>query len=523
MSESDQRSGARRGRELGRRQLIAGMGGLYAGLDAGPVRATTAPQLPQQTVPQGGGQAGGDETLGPPRTTGVITPSLAERLGSLPIAVEEFGAKGDGETDDTDAFVLAIREAIRRRNATVALSGGRSYRIGRTLTIPQGVAIIGPGSQGTTPQYGCSIRHTAHGDLFVWDGSGAAFAGTGGGLRNVLIVKAAGFQGGAAITLIARDPAHRPGEMLFENIVVYGESRQGLPGVWDHGVVIDGRQVDIEGTRGVRSTRWIACRFAGARVTSRTILLRQATHAYFLGCAVDQGGPATVGVTLEGRNDNIHFVAMGLGGDLLIAGGPGNSVRNFHFSGKIGGRLINDDPGATGSIIASFDPPARYVLINQAAELRILSNIDPAFRLVLNKLLPLKIESTPVVVGWDKSIYDRGNNIKVRSDGYVCSNAGLHRFSTQILTVAMPYLPMAVAFVRRRANGERELVSAPFEADREGEIASATLSASFDLAFGDSVSVALFARRPAHGATAQLLGWDPSVGLGCWFEGNLQE
>lgn len=510
-------------RPLARREVIAGIGLASMGVELAAARGD-GPGPPGEAVqaPTDGRRMVADA---PYRRSapGAVPRSIVARLDDLPLTPEEFGATGNGEADDSTAFVFAIREAVRRRNATITLTGGKSYRITTTLNIPQGVAIVGPGSQGTTSGYGCSIRHAADGDLFIWDGSGAAFAGTGGGLRNLLIVKAPGFGGGSAITLVARDATHRPGEMLFENIVVYGESGQGMPGFWNHGVVIDGRLVDIEGTRGVRSTRWIACRFAGARAPGQTIVLRQATHVYFLGCAVDQGGSAIAGVTLEGRNDNVNFVAIGLGGDLLIAGGQDDALRNFNFSGKIGGRLVNDDPHATGAVVASFDPAGGYVLVNKAAGLRMLTNIDPNFRVVSSQDVTLKLGADPVIIGWDRRIHDRGNNVKAPTDQYICANAGMHHFSTNMTLITEPDLPMSLAFVHGRANGDRDLVSIPFRADRERGLTNAALSASFDLGFGDSVAVALHVQNANVAAPVRLLGWDRRAGTGCWFEGNLQD
>lgn len=512
------RDGNERGwsaRPLHRRSVIAALGSAAIGAEA-----ALAQRPPEGGVP---GQAASPDDAGGPLLQragrGAVRRSLAARLDDLPLSPEDFGAVGDGNADDSDAFAAAIAEAVRRRNATIWLTGGRSYRITRTLVIPQGVAIMGPGSQGTTSGYGCSIRHHFNGDLFVWNAGGAAYAGTGGGLRNLLIVKAPGFGGGTAISLIARDAEHRPGEMLFENLLVYGEGAGGSQGFWDHGLLIDGRAVDAEGARGVRSTRWIGCRFAGSRAPGRTILLRHATHAYFLGCHVDQGGAAVVGVTLEGTNDNVHFVGAGIGGDVLIGGDSGGTVQNFNFNGKIGGRFVNQDPAATGTLVATFGPTGRYVLINKAANLRTMTNIDPGFRVIRRGPQSLRLSAQPEAIGWDAENHDRGNNMLVLTDRYQCMNAGLHRFAATIALVPARAGTIILSLVRTRADGGREPISTSVRVEA-GNMTTLSADAMMALGYGDAVSVALSADAAAAGP-AQLPGWNEGNGLGSWFEGGM--
>lgn len=512
------RDGNERGWSAGpihRRSVIAGLGSAAIGAEAAFDQRPSETGAPDQATLSA--DTGGPVLQRAGR--GAVRRPLAARLDDLPLTPEDFGALGDGDADDSGAFAAAIAEAARRRNATIWLTGGRTYRITRTLVIPQGIAIVGPGSQGTTSGYGCSIRHHSNGDLFVWNGTGAAYAGTGGGLRNLLIVKASGFGGGTAISLIARDAEHRPGEMLFENLLVYGEGGGSAQGFWDHGLLMDGRAVDAEGARGVRSTRWIGCRFAGSRAIGRTILLRHATHAYFLGCHVDRGGPAAAGVTLEGTNDNIHFVGVGIGGDFLIGGDAGGTVQNFNFNGKIGGRFANYDPAATGTLVATFGPTGRYVLINKATNLRTMTNIDPGFRVIRREPQSLRLSAQPEAVGWDAEIHDRGNNILVLTDRYQCMNAGLHRFAATVALVPARAGTIILSLIRTRADGGRDPISTFVQAEA-GNMTTLSADATMEMGYGDAVSVALSADAAAAGP-AQLPGWNESNGLGSWFQGDM--
>lgn len=60
------------------------------------------------------------------------------------INVKDYGAKGDGETDDTNAFKDSINASIEIGFNTIFVPDG-SYKIGN-LTIPENIAIIGSGS-----------------------------------------------------------------------------------------------------------------------------------------------------------------------------------------------------------------------------------------------------------------------------------------------------------------------------------------------------------------------------------------
>ena len=58
------------------------------------------------------------------------------------VSVQEFGARGDGQTDDTAAFAKALAEARSRGAAAVRIPPG-AYRIEGSLEIPRGVALTG--------------------------------------------------------------------------------------------------------------------------------------------------------------------------------------------------------------------------------------------------------------------------------------------------------------------------------------------------------------------------------------------
>ena len=251
----------------------------------------------------------------------------------------------------------------------------------------------------------------------------------------------------------------------------------------------------------------------------QTILLRQVTHAFFFGCAIDQAGGSFAGVTLEGTNDNVHLSAFGLGGDLLIGIQGSGTVLNFHFSGKIGGRFINEDAAATGTLAASFGLSGRYVLINKASGLRTLTNIDPGFRVLRRRAASITAGSEPTAIGWDTEVHDRGNNMLVLTDRYQCMSAGLHRFATNVVLSPARSGRIILSFICTRANGRRERISTAKQAE-EGAETTISHTATVDLDFGDAVSVTLAADRGAAGPI-RLSQWDDDTGLGSIFEGGL--
>ncbi|HUK20971.1 MAG TPA: glycosyl hydrolase family 28-related protein [Gemmatimonadales bacterium] len=87
------------------------------------------------------------------------------------INVKEFGAKGDGATDDTKAFQAAINAADQARDAVLVPASTPNYLIGAPLALVPGIAVQGFGGQrpilrfagDATPLFGFQGSNEAEG------------------------------------------------------------------------------------------------------------------------------------------------------------------------------------------------------------------------------------------------------------------------------------------------------------------------------------------------------------------------
>lgn len=77
-----------------------------------------------------------------------VTSQLAEKVkkGDLFIDVTDFGAKGDGVTDDTASFANAIQYAVNNGKKIVFVPGKLNHYVIGDLVIPSGITIEGDGS-----------------------------------------------------------------------------------------------------------------------------------------------------------------------------------------------------------------------------------------------------------------------------------------------------------------------------------------------------------------------------------------
>ena len=353
--------------------------------------------------------------------------------------------------------------------------------------------IVCDGSQRSNSAYGTTFVHYGAGDCFVWDGSGAANAGTGGGLKDCLIVKADGHQGGTAIKVIATDDDHRPGEMVFDNVLVYGVGRTpgkfGMGGLWSRCAVFDRTACNTAGARGVRSIHLRKLRCAEAMIANETVLTNQVTHFFSFGLAVDKGDAMVAqGVTLKGINDGIYICGSSISGTFtIVANDVSNSTSNFELTGKVGGSFRNNDSLLTGvaSIVNSG-----YTLVNKSKKLRIQAPTTPTFLLTLDSSsLNQTGDGTIFTVSFDTLQYDDGGNLSAGAKGFTCFCAGTYSFDFGVTLAGIDQAHKRTDIgIFQTGSAVRSIVkvSNPFSQAASGYL-SENISANLQLAYGDVV------------------------------------
>jgi hypothetical protein len=333
----------------------------------------------------------------------VVDRTIQSKLRDV-ASVKDFGAVGDGVADDTAAIQAAVDAAYANYNKTVFVPNG-IYKLTGRITITQGVMIMCEGSQGSNEAYGTVFKHYSNGSCFRWDGSGAQYTGTGGGLLNCLIVKAGGYSGGNVIEVINQSDTNRCGEMVFHNILAYGLSGTGR---WERGFVFDGVLTNTPGARGVRTVHMTKCRAADVTTAGETILLNQVTHFYAHGLAVDTGSGAAAGITMKGINDGVYLTALGAAGSFtIVANDASNSTTNLTIDGKIGGAFTNNDTSVYGTVCIS----GQGGVANKSKNLNMVLGKKPgAFVTLTSSLLDVTGDGTRYQIPFNTTLYDPYGN-----------------------------------------------------------------------------------------------------------------
>lgn len=203
---------------------------------------------------------------GSPLRIGVTSPFPSASISSatLPfINVKDYGALGDGVTDDTAAFLAAIATA-----APVIYVPHGEYVITSTLTLTRAQMIVGALPTGGSADTGTnsSLLHNFNGDFIVFDGSAGNAFGAGGGLTNLQLFQTfgSGASGvGDAVKVYATNTARRGTWLRFENIQI--EPPTGAQAPWTWGFELDGTLAGGV-SEGIRDIYMRACRIAGVQV-----------------------------------------------------------------------------------------------------------------------------------------------------------------------------------------------------------------------------------------------------------------
>jgi hypothetical protein len=143
----------------------------------------------------------------------------AERSGStisskFGLYVTDFGATGDGSTDDTDAFEAAILQA-KTLGAKLFIPNG-IYRLTRTLVLGDGVSLIGE-SKGSE-----MLQTPYNGSLLRYEGNGFAFKIAGHNARISDLVLRDNSSGQAAGGILVLADGRLVENVHIENVLISG-------------------------------------------------------------------------------------------------------------------------------------------------------------------------------------------------------------------------------------------------------------------------------------------------------------
>lgn len=331
-----------------------------------------------------------------------------------------YGIDPTGTNDSTDALQAAVDAAIKGYHHTVTLPHG-IIRIDGTINVPEGVMIEGQGSQGSTESFGTVIMHHSTGNCFVWDGAGTAFAGTGGGLKNVLILKQTGFQGGYAIHIYATDDSHRPGEMFLENILVFGTGT----GSWARCLNIDGTNAVTPGSAGVRSIIGHKIRVADCTDDNRYVSIENGIHCTFTHLQVDTGSAAgVVGMTIGNGSTNINLIGCVINGELDI----NDTATHINVQGRVSSFDQNNS-----SCIGTFVGTAPGGVRNNSKLFRIVCpEADDVFAYRTTDTTNVTGAGTAHTIVCTTERHDRNGNYDNATGIYTAFCAGEHQFNVAV-------------------------------------------------------------------------------------------
>jgi len=336
--------------------------------------------------------------------------SLSLRVGDYANLLE-FGVKAGDTIDQTLVIQRVADYSKANKNKTIFANTGQ-YRLDGVVTFQHGTAIVCEGSQGSTEQFGTTFKHHSNGDMFIWDGGDiGSFGGTGGGIRNCLLLKATTFSGGRALHSKATNTVDRAGEMVFENILINGTGT----GLWGSGAFsFDGSLATTVGGKGVRDVNVRKLRVSGCNTIGESIILNQVTHFYGWHIQVDQGAGSQPGLKVQGDSENVFFDSCELG-DIVIDGNPLAVTIN---GGKVKS-LTQNTTTCTGSINCIIDSS----LTNKSKSFRVLGSSSPRmfFRLATTQNNKTG-NNASYTVAFDDTVYDdfswfSGGTVRVQSAG----------------------------------------------------------------------------------------------------------
>jgi len=414
--------------------------------------------------------------------------------------------------DATVAIQAAIDAATAAGHSEVHIPAG-VYRVAGTLTIHEGIKIKGIGGQGSSYISGVVIVHDSTGGLFLWDGNGASTLGTGGGLENILIVKQDGRLGGDAIKVLATNDNHRPGEMQFNNVLIYGIGT----GQWDRALDVDGTACTTPGARGVRSIQLSKFRVADCQIDNEYIRMRDAVHVTTNHVQIDTGnGTGDPGLTISGYCENHNWANCIINGEFIVGATTGD---DFHLT--ITGKVTTFTQGNTsargGALIAC------QTFTNVSSSFRIHSSHNAEFLGVRTTVASdVTGNSNVYTVLYDSERFDANSDFNPATGRFTARSKASYHFNASVDLKGINWTHERVngLFIRRNAAGVSQehyyfhISDITTRANRIIELVSSsvanpsviTCSGNHGLATGDNVIIVGHVATPplnqtSHGVT----------------------
>lgn len=279
--------------------------------------------------------------------------------------------KTNGSIDVTSGVQAAIDHAISERHQSLFFPAGR-YRLTDTITINEGLKLVGNGSQGSTEQFGTTLIIDHTNTAIHFSGTGRDFSGTGGGMKHFLVLKRAGQVGGKGIFIDGTDENKRHGEMQFEDLLLSASSTGRFTYVFH----VDGTAYNTSGAKGVRSINFNKVRLTGGDGTVPYILLDQVVHFTATHFQVEEAaGSSPVVAEVKGNSANVLCANANINGEFKI-GASTDPLNGFVFMGRCAS-FNNTNSNVDGFVAAQI----AGTITNNSQALNIVSS-DTSF---LNK------------------------------------------------------------------------------------------------------------------------------------------
>lgn len=231
-----------------------------------------------------------------------IDTALGTSPGTIHVASESSGS--------------TISTAIVLTNAHNLTFGAGRWVFTAGITAKMGSQISGVAEPGNNDDQGTTLEHNFNGDFIVFDGSGTANRGTGGGVRNLRILNtfAAGDLNGNAIRITGTSASQRAGKIKLENILITGNSATNR---WTRAIFCDG--APLTGTNLILDLDLQNIKVANSGTNSEDARFESCSNVSGDRFRVSSGnnGAQTLGITITGtataQSSNIHFTNSNTG------------------------------------------------------------------------------------------------------------------------------------------------------------------------------------------------------------------